>query len=118
LPDGYVIDTFLPVANKENDFELSREMQRTTNYSGIWGVHDQDRALAESSMALPGDPGIVDRTQEHLVASDRAVVTARRRLLKLADDLANGIEPAMVSNAEAFKVRAISKICELETFDA
>lgn len=55
--DGTIIDHFLPVANKENDYLLDRQMQRTQNFSGIWGVHDQDRALAENSKALPGDPG-------------------------------------------------------------
>lgn len=118
LPDGYVVDTFLPVANKENDYLLDRQMQRTVNYSGIWGVHDQDRALAESSMSLGGgDPGIVDRSQEHLVASDRAVVTARRRIVRMAEDLANGTEPQMASQPELFRVRAISKICTVEHFD-
>ncbi len=119
LPGGYVIDTFLPVASKENDYELDREMQRSVNYSGIWGVHDQDRALAESSMTIGDeDPGIVDRTQEHLVSSDRAVVTARRRLLKMAEDLKNGIEPPMLSKPESFRVRAISKVCKIDNFDA
>lgn len=119
LPGGYVIDTFLPVANKENDFQLDREMQQNVNFTGIWGVHDQDRALAESSMTIgDADPGIVDRTQEHLVASDRAVVTARRRLLRMAEDLANGIEPPMLSNPEAFRARAISKVCKIDSFDA
>lgn len=118
LPGGYVIDTYLPVASKENDYELDREMQRTVNYSGIWGVHDQDRALAESSMTIgEEDPGIVDRSEEHLVGSDRAVVTARRRLLKLADDLAQGIEPPMLAQPDSFKVRAISKICQIENFE-
>ncbi|MFV3126168.1 Rieske 2Fe-2S domain-containing protein [Niveispirillum sp. KHB5.9] len=118
LPGGYIIDTFLPVASKENDFELSREMQQNVNYSGIWGVHDQDRALAESSMTIgDADPGIVDRSQEHLVGSDRAVVTARRRLLRMAEDLADGIDPPMVTNPDAFRARAISKVCPIESFD-
>ncbi len=64
------------------------------------------------------DPGIVDRSQEHLVASDRAVVTARRRLLRMAEDLANGVEPPMLSNPEAFRARAISKVCKIDSFDA
>jgi phthalate 4,5-dioxygenase len=118
LPDGYVIDTYLPEANKENDYQIDRQMQRTDNYSGIWGVHDQDRALAENSRPLSAaDRGIVDRSQEHLVSADRPVVTARRTLLRMAEELQRGLEPAALSDASAFAVRAISKVCEIASFD-
>jgi phenylpropionate dioxygenase-like ring-hydroxylating dioxygenase large terminal subunit len=119
LPDGYLIDTFLPVASKENDYEIDREMQKTVNFTGIWGVHDQDRALAENSRKLGGaDPGILDRTKEHLVSADKAIVTARRSLLKMVRELQEGIEPGFIADAEAFRVRAISKICDVASFDA
>jgi hypothetical protein len=36
---------------------------------------------------------IAKREREHLVASDREIIGIRRRLLKLAKNLANGIEP-------------------------
>jgi hypothetical protein len=36
---------------------------------------------------------VADRTREHLVASDRTIISIRRRLLKMAKDLAGGIEP-------------------------
>lgn len=117
LPDGYVIDTHMPLASKENDYLLDREMQRTTNYSGIWGVHDQDRALAENSLPLSGgDRGILDRTEEHLVSSDRAIVTARRRLIKMAKDLADGTEPSLPANPDIFAAHAISKVSSIATF--
>jgi hypothetical protein len=45
---------------------------------------------------------IADRTREHLVASDRCIIAVRRRLLKLAKDLANGIEPE-----EPFRIKGI-----------
>lgn len=118
LPDGGVIDTWLPIATKENDYLLDRELQRTANFTGIWGVHDQDRALAENSRGLGGaDPGIADRSQEHLVSSDRAVVAARRMLVNLTDALRKGVEPAIVSDPRAFGVRAISKLCDIAGFD-
>jgi len=118
LPDGYVIDTYLPAANKENDYLIDREMQRTKNYSGIWGIHDQDRSLAESSKPVdPKDPGIIDRSQEHLVGSDKVIVIARRQLLKMAKDLASGTPPEMVARPELFGVRAISKICAIPDFE-
>jgi phthalate 4,5-dioxygenase len=118
MPDGYVIDTFLPLAARENDYLLDREMQRKLNYSGIWGIHDQDRALAENSRRVSEqDPGILDRSQEHLVASDRAVVAARRRLIKLATDLKGGIEPQMPANPDWFAAHAISKITSIDTLE-
>lgn len=115
--DDYVIDTFLPLATKENDYLVDREMQRTTNFTGIWGVHDQDRALAENSRALGSDAGIADRSFEHLVSSDRAVVAARRMLLNMAEKLALGEEPAALTNGELFRVRAISKVTPIDNFD-
>jgi len=119
LPDGYVIDTHLPVANKENDYQIDRGMQKTINYSGIWGVHDQDRALTESSKPQdPSNPGIIDRTAEHLVSSDRPIVTARRRLLKMAEELARGVPLRTPHEPALFKVRAISKVCRTKDFDA
>jgi phenylpropionate dioxygenase-like ring-hydroxylating dioxygenase large terminal subunit len=117
LADGYVIDTFLPLASRENDYLLDRDMQRNLNYSGIWGIHDQDRALAENSRRLSSvDPGILDRTQEHLVASDRAVATARRRLIKLAKELKEGTEPQLPAHPDWFAAHAISKITATDTF--
>jgi phthalate 4,5-dioxygenase len=118
LPDGRLIDTFLPLACRENDYLLDREMQRTTNYSGIWGIHDQDRALAENSRSIgESDSGILDRREEHLVSSDRAVITARRRLIKLASELAAGNEPEQPQHPDWFAAHAISKITPLATFD-
>ena len=116
--DGAVIDTWLPVAAKENDYEIDREMQRTVNFSGIFGVHDQDRALAENSRTIgAAGPGIADRSAEHLVSSDRAVVAARRILINLADRLADGEEPDAPRRPELFRVRAISKISPISGFD-
>jgi hypothetical protein len=118
LTDGYTIDTYLPLATKENDYLIDRNMQKTANYSGIWGVHDQDRALAENSEpADHRDPGILDRMEEHLVSSDRAIVTARRRLLRMAADLAKGIAPAVLTQPELFAARAIAKISPISDFD-
>lgn len=118
LPDGQRIDTFLPEANRENDYLLDREMQKTVNFTGIWGVNEQDRALQES---MPGSGrgarGISDRSREHLVSSDVAIVTARKRLIKMAQDLANGIEPELATRGDAYAIRAIAKVCKIAELD-
>ncbi|HEY0120813.1 MAG TPA: (2Fe-2S)-binding protein, partial [Rhizobium sp.] len=68
-----------PVPRKENDYLIDREWQRSgESYSGIRGVPLQDQAIQESM------GGIVDRSLEHLAASDRMVMLTRRILLKAA----------------------------------
>ncbi len=61
-----------PVA--ENDYFLSREMQREANYSGIEGLQIQDKAIVESMGA------IVDHDLEHLNAADLMIARTRRRM--------------------------------------
>jgi phthalate 4,5-dioxygenase len=111
LRDGYIIDTWLPEANRENDYLIDREMQRNVNFTGIWGINEQDRGLQE------GMGRIVDRSKEHLGATDIPAVSARRVLLKMARDLQAGIEPAIVQNPEAYRLRAIDVVSEDEEFE-
>lgn len=117
LEEGHRIDTFLPIADSENDYLVDRERQRTVNFTGIWGVNEQDRAMQESLRPTAGARGIVDRSKEHLVRSDVAIVTARRRLLSMVRALQNGIEPAEASRPDAYAVRAISKITPIASLD-
>jgi len=117
LQDGYVIDTYLPLANKENEYLIDRNLQRTHNFTGIWGANEQDRSLQENMQGsgLAGR-GIVDRTQEHLVGADIAIVTARKILLKLIKDLEQGIEPTACTNGDLYAVRAISHVTDITDF--
>lgn len=68
-------------ANRDNDYGLSRELQRTTTFSGISGTRAQDSAVAE--MQFGGF--ITDRSRERLVPSDRAIVMLRNMLLHELD---------------------------------
>ena len=62
-----------------NDYRMNREAKRSgESYSGIVGIPLQDQAIQESMGP------IVDRTREHLAASDRMVMLTRRALLKAA----------------------------------
>jgi hypothetical protein len=117
LRNGYRIDTFLPTANKDNDYLLDRAMQKNENFTGIWGVNEQDRSLQESVPSVAGALGIADRTREHLVSSDLSVVTARRKLITMARDLQRGIEPYPAIHGEGYGVRAISKFSPIADFD-
>jgi nitrite reductase/ring-hydroxylating ferredoxin subunit len=71
----------------ENDYLIDRENQRTTTYTGIEGIAQQDMAVTESM------GGVYDRASEHLGTSDMAIIRMRRMLIKAARDLAEGIEP-------------------------
>jgi phenylpropionate dioxygenase-like ring-hydroxylating dioxygenase large terminal subunit len=121
LPDGYVIDTFVPSANRGNDYLIDRDLQRTSNFSGIFGTNEQDRAIQETMRSAPGarHGAIADRTRERLVASDTPVITARRILLRLAAALENGVEPPQPGNGDLYRVRAIAALsphADLDSF--
>jgi len=75
----YVPGTYVPLANKSNDYLLDRAAQASgASYSGVEGVAMQDASLQESMGP------IVDRTKEFLVATDSGIVHTRRVLLRAA----------------------------------
>lgn len=74
----------------ENNFGQDRGSM-TDNWSGMNGLVMEDLAMS----MCPGP--IVDRTGEHLVAADVAIVRARRQLLESARRLQKGADPFGVS---------------------
>ena len=80
---------WIPTARRENRYGWSRAAQDETYFSGIEGIWKQDRAVTE------GMGAIADRTREHLLPSDVAVVRLRRRLLAAAGEA--GGTPALES---------------------
>src|SRR5919198_2233277 len=83
---------WMPKANRSNSYLQDRSQQRTVSFSGIRGIWAQDRACTE------GMGTIMDRTQEHLVASDATLVQMRRMLLSAARALKeSGAAPPGVS---------------------
>ena len=79
-------------------------MQRAQNFTGIPVIRTQDTAMTESMGA------IVDRSQEHLGTTDVAVIAARRRLINMARDLAEGIEPVGALKPDIYNVRAVDMV--------
>ncbi len=102
LPGGYVIDTWRDSRNLDNDYRQSREMQRTNNVTGIPAQRTQDAAVVERQGTGP----IADRSLEYLGSSDRSIIVMRQLLLRAAEDLQEGIEPANTRNPENFAIRA------------
>jgi nitrite reductase/ring-hydroxylating ferredoxin subunit len=104
LPGMVSIDTWLPTENRQNLYSLSRERQRTVNYSGIQGIETQDRAMTE------GMGYVCDRTQEHLGTSDLAVIAARRLLERQATELQKGRLPMAAGLHDRFGVRPLDVV--------
>jgi len=97
--------SFETVLNKENDYKIDRELQRTTSFTGIRGIREQDLAVQEDQWGP-----ITDRTREHLGTTDLAVIAMRRKLLRQIEDLGQGIEPAEVSDGAVYRVRSAAFI--------
>jgi phenylpropionate dioxygenase-like ring-hydroxylating dioxygenase large terminal subunit len=96
---GLIPGTWRRVRNKDNDYMLDREMQRTHNYTGLPGNRAQDQAVTES-MGV-----IFDRSREHLGAADTAIIVMRRLLMRMAQRLADGAEPEIVAHPDWFRTQ-------------
>lgn len=94
--------TYRPTRNKSNRWQIDRQAQRSGQlWMGIHGNQEQDNAIAESMGTM------YDRTREHLVPTDAAVIATRHRILGAAQALDQGIEPFGLQ-PEAFRVHAVS----------
>src|ERR1700691_5578124 len=82
--DDIIHGTFTPKRNLVNDYLIDRQVQKTQTFTGIEGINTQDFALQE------GMGPIVDRSQEYLGSSDRAIVTLRNVLLEAISAVERG----------------------------
>ncbi len=85
--DDLIPGTFTLKRNPSNDYLIDRQMQKTETFTGIDGINTQDFAIQE------GMGPIVDRSQEYLGSTDRAIVTLRNQLLEAMAAVERG-EPA------------------------
>ena len=90
---------YRPIRNSANDYLIDRELQRTTTFTGIRGIGEQDMVVQESMGA------ITDWTLENLGHSDSAIAQFRRLLLKLVRDFQEGEEPYAAHHGDAYRVR-------------
>ncbi len=77
--------------NLANRYLQDREEMKTKTFSGMGPVFPVHDAYATESQGP-----IQDRTEEHLVSSDQAIIASRKLLLKAAADLGEGREPEHV----------------------
>jgi phenylpropionate dioxygenase-like ring-hydroxylating dioxygenase large terminal subunit len=90
--------------NQENDYGIDREMQRSHNYTGLPGNRVQDAMVTESMGP------IYDRRREHLGTSDKAIIFMRNQLMRLAKELEEGAQPAILRDSSLFRVRPVDVV--------
>ena len=95
-------ENYYTLANRENNYLIDRQKQKTLSYTGIPGGREQDRSIQES-MGV-----IVERDLEHLGTSDTAIIAYRRLLINMARDLQKGKEPFAAFHGDAYRVRSAS----------
>jgi len=82
---------FRLVRNSANRFMQDRESMKSKTYSGMGHGFQAHDVFATSSQGA-----IQDRTQEHMVSSDKAIVAARKLIEKAIRDIQEGREPPHV----------------------
>jgi nitrite reductase/ring-hydroxylating ferredoxin subunit len=107
---GLLPGTWRRIRNRDNDYLIDREAQRTYNYTGLPGARAQDQAVTESMGA------IFDRSREHLGRADTAIIIMRRMLLRMARELEQGIEPELVQHPERFSIVPINLVTKIGDF--
>jgi phthalate 4,5-dioxygenase len=100
-PEDYIPGTYQLKRNRDNDYLIDRELQRTKTYTGIKGINTQDYALQE------GMGPICDRTHEHLGTSDRAIIAARQLLFEALDAVEHGQAPKGTNPVDYSQVRPV-----------
>ncbi len=88
----------------QNDYLIDRELQARNKgpggYTGIVNGRLQDAAVTETMGP------IYDRSHEHLGTTDQFIITARRRMIKLARALEQGVVPPGVDEPHIYRQRS------------
>jgi nitrite reductase/ring-hydroxylating ferredoxin subunit len=88
------------IRNRHNDYLIDRAQQASgASYTGMQGLGTQDCAIQESMGP------IADRSAEHLLACDAAIVKIRRLLLQTLKDHSAG-NPLPGMRPESYRVRS------------
>jgi hypothetical protein len=99
-----VDENYVPLRHRGNDYLIDRRSQKTTSYTGIKGVSEQDAAVQDSQGP------IADRTREHLGPTDIGILHFRKLMMDQARDPMRGKEPPSAACAARYQVRAGASI--------
>lgn len=94
---------FRSYLSKRNNWGIDREVQKRETFTGIEGVNQQDRAVKEAMGP------IVDRSQEMLSQTDKAIVAARNLLLSAVKTVEDGGDPP-AADSSYYDLRAIERV--------
>ena len=102
---------YRPKRNKGNRYMQDRESMKTWSFSGMGRIFNvQDTAIVE------GSGPIVDRAKEFLGPSDRAIIAARRQILRAIRDVEVGREaPHVLRSAEKNRFPDLMVVSEVIT---
>jgi len=75
------------IRNLKNNYLQNRQLQATTDYTGI------ENFLNEDGCAMESMGPIYDRSREHLGVSDKAVIAVRKFLINAVKEFQAGKEP-------------------------
>src|SRR5699024_9176622 len=105
LHTGSIIDTWIPLRRRSNDYLVNREIQGENRTTGIHGVNDQDRAMQE------GMGRILDRSKERLVSADLSIMVARKKILSFLES-AEGLSKfkELVRDGSVFNINPIDAV--------
>ncbi len=103
LPDGRL------KRNWRNNYLIDRDVQATQTFTGIEGINTQDVAVQE------GMGPIVDRSEEHLGSTDRAIVQMRRLLLEATRVVEAGGNPRAADSSAYRNIRAVDRYVDAES---
>jgi phenylpropionate dioxygenase-like ring-hydroxylating dioxygenase large terminal subunit len=97
--DDFIPGTFKLKSNPANDHMIDRNLQKTKSFTGIVGVGTQDMAVQESM-----EP-IVDRSQENLIWTDKAIMAMRKMMLEATRAVERGEDPPGIDPADHSGIR-------------
>ena len=95
-----VDENYVPLRNKSNDYLIDRKLQKTSSYTGIKGVSEQDAAVQDSQGP------IADRTREHLGPTDLGILHFRKLVMDAARALQKGEAPPHLKHQDRYAVRS------------
>ncbi len=100
LSDSSFLGRFRPIANKDNDYLIDRDLQRSMGtYSGI-------PQIAQDAMAQESMGPIYDRRQERLGTSDVMIIRTRRKLLDCIRAYQRGGAAPGVNEPSLYRMRS------------
>lgn len=104
-----VDEHYVPIRHRDNDYLIDRDMQRSSNFTGIVGISEQDAAIADSQ-------GLVaDRTRELLGQTDLGLVRFRQAMLNALRTVEGGDVPLGARTPEAYNLRSGSSLAGAKT---